>query len=189
MTTTFQINIDVTIGATAELTQLLTALLPGRDLAFKACDTRGCTDRTPIAADKLAPTVIKFFSEEAQPADSVATSADNVETSAANVATPAEEEPAPAVTPAEKIYTEVDVREAMDRTRRRIEGEDYKTNTDGELYKKWHRKLTGWFKNTAAIYGSDKPSTLPDSDSRRKFIEDCDRVHPNEDDLTMPIPF
>lgn len=103
----------------------------------------------------------------------------------------AEEPQAEAVAtqPAERIYTEVDVREAMDRTRRRIEGEDYKTNTDGELYQKWHRKLTGWFKNTAALYGSDKPSALPDSDSRRKFIEDCDRVHTNEDDLTMPIPF
>lgn len=184
MTTTFQINIDVTVGATTELTQLLTALLTGRDLAFKACETRGCTDRTPIAANEvtigyapatiatneLAPSPIRLLSEELQP-------------------TSAEEEPAPAVAPAEKIYTEVDVREAMDRTRRRIEGDDYKTNTDGELYKKWHRKLTGWFKNTAAIYGSDKPSTLPDSDSRRKFIEDCDRVHTNEDDLTMPIPF
>lgn len=173
MTTTFQLNIAVTIGATAELTQLLTALLTGRDLAFKACETRGCTDSTPItpiAADEFVPPTIKYLTEETQP-------------------TAEEEEPAPAAAPTEKIYTEVDVREAMDRTRRRIEGEDYKTNTDGELYKKWHRKLTGWFKNTAAIYGSDKPSTLPDSDSRRKFIEDCDRVHTNEDDLTMPIPF
>lgn len=173
MTTTFQINIDVTVGATAELTQLLSALLNCGNLAFKACETRGCTARTPIAANEVAP--VKLLSEDPQPADSVATSA--------------EEEPAPVAAPAEKIYTEVDVREAMNRTRRRIEGEDYKTNTDSELYKKWHRKLTGWFKNTAAIYGSDKPSTLPDSDSRRKFIEDCDRVHTNEDDLTMPIPF
>lgn len=181
----FNINIAVTVGATAELTQLLSALLNCGNLAFKACDTRGCTARTPIAADELAPPTIKYLTEGPQP-DNVATSADNVETSATNVATPAEAAPEQ---PAERIYTEVDVREAMDRTRRRIEGEDYKTNTDGELYQKWHRKLTGWFKNTAAIYGSDKPSALPDSDSRRKFIEDCDRVHTNEDDLTMPIPF
>lgn len=130
--------------------------------------TTSCYAPTPIAANEAAP--VKLLAEEPQP-------------------TVAEDEPAPVATPTEKIYTEVDVREAMDRTRRRIEGEDYKTNTDGELYKKWHRKLTGWFKNTAAIYGSDKPSTLPDSDSRRKFIEDCDRVHTNEDDLTMPTPF
>ena len=160
--TTFQLNIAVNIGVTDELKQLLTSIFT-REVAIGYAPT-------PIAADELAPPTIKFFTDELQP-------------------TSAEEEPAPAAAPAEKIYTEVDVREAMDRTRRRIEGEDYKTNTDGELYKKWHRKLTGWFKNTAAIYGSDKPSTLPDSDSRRKFIEDCDRVHTNEDDLTMPIPF
>ena len=182
--TTFQLNIAVTIGATTELTQLLTALLTGRDLALKACETRGCTARTPIATNEAAP--VKLLAEDPQPAANVATSVANVETSADNVATPAEAAPEQ---PTEKIYTEVDVREAMDRTRRRIEGDDYKTNTDGELYKKWHRKLTGWFKNTAAIYGSDKPSTLPDSDSRRKFIEDCDLVHINEDVLTMPIPF
>lgn len=124
---------------------------------------------TPYVPNEAAP--VKLIAEDPQP-------------------TPAEvEAEQPAEEPIAKIYTEVDVREAMDRTRRRIEGEDYKTNTDGELYKKWHRKLTGWFKNTAAIYGSDKPSTLPDSDSRRKFIEDCDRVHTNEDDLTMPISF
>lgn len=157
--TTFQLNIAVNIGVTDELKQLLTSIF-----------TTSCYAPTPIAADELVPPTIKLLSEEPQP-------------------TVVEEEPAPVATPTEKIYTEVDVREAMDRTRRRIEGEDYKTNTDGELYKKWHRKLTGWFKNTAAIYGSDKPSTLPDSDSRRKFIEDCDRVHTNEDDLTMPIPF
>ena len=160
--TTFQLNIAVNIGVTDELKQLLTSIF-----------TTSCYAPTPIAADKLVP--VRLLADDPQPADSVAA--------------PAEEEPAPVATPTEKIYTEVDVREAMDRTRRRIEGEDYKTNTDGELYKKWHRKLTGWFKNTAAIYGSDKPSTLPDSDSRRKFIEDCDRVHTNEDDLTMPIPF
>ena len=160
--TTFQLNIAVNIGVTDELKQLLTSIF-----------TTSCYAPTPIAANEVAP--VKLLADDPQPADSIATSA--------------EDEPAPAAAPAEKIYTEVDVREAMDRTRRRIEGEDYKTNTDGELYKKWHRKLTGWFKNTAAIYGSDKPSTLPDSDSRRKFIEDCDRVHTNEDDLTTPIPF
>ena len=168
--TTFQLNIAVNIGVTDELKQLLTSIFTTSCYAPTPVDANELVPPTPIAANKLVPPTIMYLTEETQP-------------------TAAEEEPAPAATPAEKIYTEVDVREAMDRTRRRIEGEDYKTNTDGERYIKWHRKLTGWFKNTAAIYGSDKPSTLPDSDSRRKFIEDCDRVHTNEDDLTMPIPF
>lgn len=180
----FKINIDVTIGATAELTQLLTALLTGRDLALKACETRGCTARTPIAANEVAP--IKLLAEDPQPAANVETSVANVETSADNVATPVEVAPEQ---PAEKTYTEVDVRDAMDRARRRIEGADYKTNTTGELYTQWHRKLTAWFKQTAAAYGSDKPSTLPDSESRRKFIEECDLVHVSGSVLTTPLPF
>ena len=179
-----KIDIAVNIGVTDELTQLLTALLTGRDLALKACETRGCTARTPIATNEAAP--VKLLAEEPQPADNVATSAANVETSADNVATSAEVTPEQ---PTEKIYTEVDVRDAMDRARRRIEGEDYKTNTTGELYTQWHRKLTAWFKQTAAAYGSDKPSTLPDSESRRKFIEECDLVRVSGSCLTTPLPF
>ena len=159
MTTTFQLNIAVNIGVTDELKQLLTSLF---------------TQPTPIVAAVKEEAPVKLLTEPQPTPEEVAP-----------------EQPAaePAQVATEKTYTEVDVREAMDRTRRRIEGEDYKTNTDGELYQKWHRKLTAWFKQTAAAYGSDKPSALPDSDSRRKFIEDCDRVHTNEDDLTKPIPF
>lgn len=168
--TTFQLNIAVTFGVTDELKQLLTPIFTTSSYAT-----------TPIAANGVAPV------EDPQPADNVATSADNVETSADNVATSAEE--AAPEQPAEKIYTEVDVRDAMDRARRRIEGDDYKTNTTGELYTQWHRKLTAWFKQTAAAYGSDKPSTLPDSESRRKFIEECDLVHVSGSCLTVPLPY
>ena len=164
----FSINIAVNIGVTDELKQLLTSIF-----------TTSCYAPTPIAANEAAPV------EYPQP-DNVATSADNVETSVANVATPAEVAPEQ---PTEKVYTEVDVRDAMDRARRRIEGEDYKTNTTGELYTQWHRKLTAWFKQTAAAYGSDKPSTLPDSESRRKFIEECDLVHVSGSYLTTPLPY
>ena len=167
-----KIDIAVNIGVTDELKQLLTSIFTR--------EVTSCTARTPIATNEAAPV------EEPQPADNVATSAANVETSADNVATPAEAAPEQ---PTEKIYTEVDVRDAMDRARRRIEGEDYKTNTTGELYTQWHRKLTAWFKQTAAAYGSDKPSTLPDSESRRKFIEECDLVHVSGSCLTVPLPY
>lgn len=167
--TTFQLNIAVNIGVTDELKQLLTSIFTASGYA-----------PTPIAANEAAPV------EDPQPADNVATSAANVETSADNVATPAEVAPEQ---PAEKVYTERDVRDAMKRARRRIEGEDYKTNTTGELYTQWHSKLTEWFKQTAAAYGSDKPSTLPDSESRRKFIEECDAVIIDGANLTLPVPF
>lgn len=102
---------------------------------------------------------------------------------------PIPEPPVVEEAPPVKAYTEVDVREAMDRTRKRIEGEDYKENTQSEGYKKWHKALTGWFKNTAAVLGADKPSALPDSESREKFIKMCDDVNVTESgELLNPTP-
>ena len=113
-----------------------------------------------------------------------------------DAAAPAEqqaEEPAPAE-PAEqpaqkKEYTEVDVRAAMHKVRQRIEGENYKEQPDSEGYKKWHKVLTGWFKNTAAFCGAEKPSALPDSQSRYQFIQCCERVKVVNDELVEDLPF
>lgn len=88
-----------------------------------------------------------------------------------------------------KEYTEVDIRAAMDRTRKRIEGEDYKEKPDSEGYKTWHKRLTAWFKNTAALCGAEKPSALPDSESRAKFIAACDAVEIKGDELTEACLF
>lgn len=98
-------------------------------------------------------------------------------------------EPEPVPQAMAKEYTVVDVRAAMDRTRKRIEGENYKENPDGEGYKKWHRQLTAWFKNTAAILGAEKPSALPDSESIEKFIQCCDAVQVKGDELVEDCPF
>lgn len=102
-------------------------------------------------------------------------------------------EPAPAE-PAEqpaqnKEYTEVDVRAAMHKVRQRIEGENYKEQPDSEGYKKWHKVLTGWFKNTAAFCGAEKPSALPDSKNRYQFIQCCERVKVVNDELVQDCPF
>ena len=105
-------------------------------------------------------------------------------------AEPAPAEPAPAE-PAEqnKEYTEVDVRAAMHKTRQRIEGENYKEQPDSEGYKKWHKVLTTWFKNTAAFCGAEKPSALPDSKSRYQFIRSCEGVKVVNDELVEDCPF
>lgn len=103
---------------------------------------------------------------------------------------PTSEEPAaepiaaPAEQPAAKSYTEVDVRAAIDAARKRIEGEGWKENPDSEGYKKYHRPLTAWFKETAALYGAEKPSALPDSESRGKFIAACERVRVDDGTIT-----
>lgn len=100
------------------------------------------------------------------------------------------EDSAPVEAAPEKEYTEVDVRAAMDATRRRIEGENYKEKPDSEGYKKWHRVLTAWFKNTATMFGAEKPSTLPDSESRCKFIRCCEEVYVNDaGELDSDLPF
>lgn len=92
--------------------------------------------------------------------------------------------------PANKEYTEVDVRAAMERTRKRIEGDDYKENTNGEKYKKYHRQLTAQFKNIAALLGSDKPSALPSSELRETFCAQCDKLVIGEDgNITTNAPF
>lgn len=101
----------------------------------------------------------------------------------------AEQIAAPAEQIAAKEYTEVDVRAAMDAARKRIEGENWKENPDGEGYKKYHRQLTAWFKETAALYGAEKPSALPDSESRGKFIAACERVRVDDDGTITDLPY
>ena len=65
-------------------------------------------------------------------------------------------------------------------TRQRIEGEDYKENTNGDLYKKYHKPLTAQFKNIAALLGAEKPSALP-PDKIADFIEQCNGLQIMED--------
>ena len=80
----------------------------------------------------------------------------------------------------QKPLTAEDVRAAMHKTRQRIEGEDYKENTNGDLYKKYHKPLTAQFKNIAALLGADKPSALP-PDKIASFIEQCNGLQIMED--------
>ena len=171
----FNINVRVQIGITDALFSLLSAFAK--------------STITPVAIPAPAPVEPK----PAQPVPEVmpAVEAAPVEEPAAPVET-ALEQPTPEPTPTqpepEKELTEADVRAAMHRTRQRIEGENYKEDTNGEGYKRWHRALTGWFKATAAIHGADKPSALPDHASRKGFIEECDAVHVENDELTITPP-
>ena len=85
--------------------------------------------------------------------------------------------------------TAADIRAAMDKTRSRIEGEDWETNKDSELRKKYHSQLTQSFKNLAAALGSEKPSTLTGNDAL-SFIEACDRIIVNDKgELDNVTPF
>lgn len=158
------INVRVQIGVTDTLCGLLSAFVKN------AAPGVVTAQPTPAPAQEKKPA-------EAAP---VRPAAEVQEPEAIAV----EAAPVPELAPeTEKELTEADVRAAMDRTRRRIEGENYKEDTSSEGYKKWHRALTGWFKATAAIYGADKPSALPDHESRKGFIAECDQVQIKDDQL------
>lgn len=99
-------------------------------------------------------------------------------------------EPAPAPTPAKEL-TAQDVRDAIHRTRQRFEGEDYAQNTDTEEYKRYHKALTAFFKQSAMVLaGVTKPSLLP-PDKIADFIADCEAITLDENgNLTLPkAPF
>lgn len=171
-----QINVSVNIGVTPELNGLLTSLFNRQQVEAPAAEP---AQKKPRAA-KQQPVVEN--PEQQQETAPVAEPEQTPE--------PKTEATAPVEAAQEnKTYTEVDVREAMDRTRKRIEGENWKENPDSEGYKKWHRRLTAFFKNTAALFGSEKPSTLPDSESRYKFIATCDAVYVKDDELVEDCPF
>lgn len=168
-----QINVSVNLGVTSELAALLSSALEGRKQVEPEAPKPAAPKKTTTKAAAERP------AEEAAPA-------------AVAEEKPAEAEapkPADEPEPVQKEYTEVDVREAMDRTRKRIEGENYKEQTDSEDYQKWHRKLTAMFKEISARYGSDKPSTLPDSESREMFIRSCDTLAVVDGKLTEDLPF
>ena len=115
--------------------------------------------------------------------------------------TPAEpaEAPAPAPAPAEAedgIPTDPKkraeyIRQIMHRARQRIEGENYKTNTTGERYLKYHKPMADTFIQLAMQYGASKPSAIDDPEKIKAFETECEQIHLDEDGniATGPAPF
>lgn len=171
-----QINVSVNIGVTPELNGLLTSLFNRPQVEAPAAAP---AQKKPRAA-KQQPVV-----DNPEPQQETAPAAEQEQRPEPKTETAAPVEAAQE----NKVYTVVDVRAAMDRTRKRIEGENWKENPDSEGYKKWHRQLTAWFKNTAAICGAEKPSALPDGESCQKFVACCDTVHVKDNELVENCPF
>jgi hypothetical protein len=182
MKTDFSVHIHVDLGVTPELVALVNAVIDHRPMpTVEAPKPEPSASEQPEAAAPAKKRGRKAATTEA-PAPEVeapeveAPTEEAAPESEAEAEAPAEAEP--------KELTEQDIRDAMHRTRQRIEGENYKDETDGELYKKYHRQLTSWFKNTAALLGSDKPSALiteKGQDEARQFIAECDRLEVLED--------
>ena len=208
MKTDFSINVQVNLGVTPEIVALVNAILCHRQTvtptAEEALDGNGQVDNKPedttpaqptnkrgrkkkedAAADKLEPTKEPAGDEQqeaaANEADANGEQVAEQEEAKAEEAAPQNEGQAKAQAEAEqKPLTAEDVRAAMHATRQRIEGEDYKENTNGDLYKKYHKPLTAQFKNIAALLGAEKPSALP-PDKIANFIEQCNGLQIMQD--------
>lgn len=216
MKTDFSINVQVNLGVTPEIVALVNAILCHRPTvaptAEEALDGNGQVDNKPedttpaqpqqptnkrgrkkkedATADKPEPTKEPAGDEQQEAAANEAdTNGEQVaeqEEAKAEEAAPQDERQAEAE---EKPLTAEDVRAAMHKTRQRIEGEDYKENTNGDLYKKYHKPLTATFKNIAALLGAEKPSALP-PDKIASFMEQCDELRVMEDGTIGPkLPF
>lgn len=204
MKTDFSINVQVNLGVTPEIVALVNAILSHRPTvaptAEKALDGNGQVDNKPedttpaqpqqptnkrgrkkkeeAAADKPEPTKEPAGDEQQEAAANEA-DANGEQVAEQEEAAPQDEGRAEAQAE-QKPLTAEDVRAAMHATRQRIEGEDYKENTNGDLYKKYHKPLTAQFKNIAALLGAEKPSALP-PDKIANFIEQCNGLQVMED--------
>lgn len=156
MKTDFSINVQVNLGVTPEIVALVNAILSHRPTVAPTTDKPGSTKKT-VGDEKPKAAKAQADANDKQVAKQ--------EEAKAQAEAEAEEKP----------LTAEDVRAAMHKTRQRIEGEDYKENTTGEAYKKYHKALTAQFKNIAALLGAEKPSALP-SDKIASFIKQCDEL-------------
>ena len=101
----------------------------------------------------------------------------------------AEPEAAAPAEPEKTVPTTADVRAAMDRCRKRIEGDGYATDTKSEGYTKYHKKLTAKFKEVSMLLGADKPSALAE-ENRTAFIDEVNKLDLLEDgSIGKPLPF
>lgn len=175
MKTDFSINVNVSIGVTSEVVQLVTAILAKQPDQIVAPGT--VVSNEPQPEPQAAAKKTRKGKGEA----TAEASANYAAGGQQEAETPTDQpEPQPeAEAETNRELTEEDVREAMHKVRQRIEGENYKENTDSENYKKYHRVLTQTFKNISALLGSDKPSTLP-ADQRAAFINEINALVVNE---------
>ena len=162
MTPNFTIQINVQLDASERLARLLTGLsIHAQD------DANPRTKTHPSTREKKEPL------PEPEPEPEPTPEPEPVPEPEAT-AEP-EPSPEPPAKPAKEL-AEADVRDAIDRCRRRIEGEDYETNAKSEGRKKYHNALSTWFRQTAELIGGiNKPSKLP-AEKREAFIRECERA-------------
>ena len=178
MKTDFSINVNVSIGITPEVVQLVTAILAKQPAQIVVPGTVVSNEPQP-EPQATAKKTRKGKGEATAEAPANDAAGEQQEAETPTDQPEPQPEPEAEAENANRELTEEDVREAMHKVRQRIEGENYKENTDSENYKKYHRVLTQTFKNISALLGSDKPSTLP-ADKRADFISEINALVVND---------
>lgn len=194
MKTDFSINVHVNLGVTPEVVQLVTAILRPKGWCAPIVDDRPNNQveakETPAEDEKPASQTRRPKTESR--AAQTGKTEDEVKPNDQDTAKESGQANEPQADKAEdkaKSLTEEDVRAAMHQTRLRIEGEDYKENTSGELYKKYHKALSTQFKSIATFLGAEKPSLLP-ADKRQAFIDECAKLKVLDDGtIGNELPF
>ena len=187
MKTDFSINVQVNLGVTPEIVALVNAILCHRPTVAQtdeeALEGNGQVDNKPEDTTPAQPQQPTNKRGRKKKEDAAADKPEPTKEPAGDeqqeAAAPKDDGQAEAKAE-QKPLTAEDVRAAMHKTRQRIEGEDYKENTNGDLYKKYHKPLTAQFKNIAALLGAEKPSALP-ADKIASFMKQCDDLRVMED--------
>ena len=167
----FSVQVNVTLGVSKELGAILSTLSNLSPLRLRPVDQKPAE-----LAQETAPVAQKpaELAQETAPVAQKPAETEQKQAEPEQVAAPQEK----------KDYTTEDVRAAMDRARQRVEGENYKNEkTEGRT--KWHAVLTERFKDYAGWIvrkeGQEKPSQLPDSESRAQFIAMADSIRLSDD--------
>lgn len=156
------LTINIKLGITPELADLMAKFLAKGPAPVSAAPAMpAAPEENP---DPAAP--VKKSRKKAEPAPEPAP-----EPKPGHAIDPTDDTPETIADP-----TEEDVRAAMHKTRQRIEGEDYKDDTESEGYKKYHSRLTKEFKALSKkLSGQEKPSALP-PELRKAFIDGCEDI-------------
>lgn len=170
MKTDFTVNVRVTLDATDRVAALIERLLSGAG-SEQAAQPVQQSSLPEKKSDKPAKTVTEPAPEA--PAEP-------------ETKTEPEAPAKPEMSPEERKQR---IRRIMDCARVRIEGSDYKENTTGELYRKYHSKMSQTFLQIAVAFGADRPTELPEA-RIEDFARACDEIKLDDTgEITINTPF
>lgn len=174
MNTEFTLNVRVTLDATPALAALFGHLAPAPQSAQEAA--------VQPAKGGGSTSLNRHLDQDGAEAQE----ANSPKPQIPELPEPEPEEPKPDGRPLDKT----DIRRAIERARMRIEGEDFASNPQSEIYKKYHKPLRDEFIRIAQELGAEKPTLLSGQDAIAAFIRQCDALGVDETGkIVTEIPF